>query len=225
MRFPDRVPNRYLVILNDTILPDNVPDIAQSLAREHDGRVRGVMNAALNIFSTEMSDAQAERLARHPLVSHVEEVTDGHLSAIQNLPQPPYNNTGTDLNELDLWGLDRLDQWGTGSLYNYQYCERASDVIVYVVDTGVSRNHQEFDGNCGTSRVRTGVSCDGSTCTSNPGGDMICPGNTNPFRSTNLKLSHGTAVASIIGGRTIGVAKEVEIVPVKISYLQRQLHE
>ncbi|KAJ7216082.1 peptidase S8/S53 domain-containing protein [Mycena pura] len=68
-------------------------------------------------------------------------------------------------------------------------------VIVYVLDCGVWSGHSELTG-----RVETGWSLPGL------GGD-----------ATTDPCGHGTAVASLIAGTTLGVAKNATIVPVRIT--------
>ncbi len=66
--------------------------------------------------------------------------------------------------------------------------------------------HQEFSGSNG-SRVRAGATFGDANAANNP-----CPTLTGP--SDNV--THGTSTASIIGGTTNGVAKNVAIIPVKV---------
>jgi hypothetical protein len=96
------------------------------------------MNNIVNMFSVEMSDAQAIALAGNPLVAQVEEVATVHLSEVQTLPPPP------PLDWMQLWNLDRIDQFSTSESSAYQFCERARDVIAYIPDSGVMGGHQEF---------------------------------------------------------------------------------
>lgn len=206
-RMPEAVAGEYLVTLDNTIARADVPSVAQALVKVHGGRVRAVMNHIISLFSVDMSEAQAAALALNPHVLDVEEVAEVHLSTIQTLPPP------APLNTLDLWNLDRIDQYGTQNSNAYQYCEQARDVIAYMVDTGVMGDHQEFiDPNTGLSRVRAGVAYaqDGGS------GNVICPLGPTPGRTGDLGWSHGTATASILGGRTVGVAKAVTIVPIRI---------
>jgi len=70
---------------------------------------------------------------------------------------------------------------------------RGDGAVVAVVDTGLDADHPEFEG-----RIVTSVNViDGGSVTDSVG--------------------HGTHVAGIIGGKTVGVAPECRIIPVKIS--------
>jgi subtilisin family serine protease len=88
-----------------------------------------------------------------------------------------------------LWNLDSLDG-SVDRAYNYFYT--GNNVSVYVIDSGITKT-PEFD-----NRLQDGTSF-------NPYGSL-----------TTDCLGHGTHVASIIGSRTYGVAKNVKIIPVKI---------
>jgi len=65
--------------------------------------------------------------------------------------------------------------------------------MLYVIDSGISAIHEEFGG-----RVSTGFSVFPDTM-----GSEDCHG-------------HGTSVAGVIGAETYGVAKEVNLIPVRI---------
>lgn len=203
-RAAKRVDGLYLVVLDERMTSRaQVPEVANGLIQQHGGQLRLVMNNTARIFSVKMTEAQATVLARHPFVLQVEEVGEMYLSEVQTLPPP------APLNGLPLWHLDRTDQWGTANSNLYQFCERGRDVVAYIADVGVMGDHQEFRRPDGTSRVRRGV-CFAQDCVENRG-DTICP--LSGGRSATF--GHGTAVASILGGRTVGVAKNVAIVPLR----------
>ncbi|MGH3762904.1 S8 family peptidase [Actinophytocola sp.] len=90
------------------------------------------------------------------------------------------------------WGLDRVDQRDLPLDANYSYSTTASDVTAYVIDTGIRTTHQDFGG-----RATWG------TNTTGDGNDTDCNG-------------HGTHVAGTIGGTSHGLAKEVDLVAVKV---------
>ena len=120
------------------------------------------------------------------------------------------------------WWLDRIDN--SGLLYSvkaYAYNSMGTGVRAYVVDSGVWFGHNEFD-----TRVEAGANMTVDA-------DVIDPVNAgepqeeppitadyspanDPCNSSNGVVAHGTGVASLIGGNTRGVAKNVTIVPVKV---------
>ncbi|MFI7596972.1 S8 family serine peptidase [Actinoplanes sp. NPDC049681] len=91
-----------------------------------------------------------------------------------------------------VWGLDRIDQPALPLSKTYTY-RSASNVTAYVLDTGIRTSHSEFGG-----RARNGWDF-----IDNDGIAQDCNG-------------HGTHVAGTIGGKTYGVAKDVNLVGVRV---------
>lgn len=91
------------------------------------------------------------------------------------------------------WGLDRIDQKALPLNSAYSYLETGSGTTAYIVDTGILSSHQQFSG-----RVLSGY-----TAISDGNGTTDCNG-------------HGTHVAGTVGGNTYGVAKNVNLVPIRI---------
>lgn len=88
------------------------------------------------------------------------------------------------------WGLDRIDQsFGRDGTYTYDHTGIGVDL--YVVDTGIKTDHQEFG-----SRASMGFNSVGGTNTD-------CNG-------------HGTHVSAIAGGINYGVAKDINLIGVKV---------
>lgn len=90
------------------------------------------------------------------------------------------------------WGLDRIDEQQRPLDDNYRYDYTGEGVTAFVVDTGILTSHQDFGGRatCGFSAFRFGG------CRDSQG--------------------HGTHVAGTVGSSTYGVAKNVDIVAVKV---------
>ncbi|BCJ47494.1 hypothetical protein GCM10010168_18520 [Actinoplanes ianthinogenes] len=90
------------------------------------------------------------------------------------------------------WGLDRIDQRALPLSGTYAYGP-SSGVTVYVVDTGITVGHQDFGG-----RASYGYDAvDGDTVAQDGNG-------------------HGTFVAGVAAGATYGVAKNANIVGVRV---------
>lgn len=94
------------------------------------------------------------------------------------------------------WGLSRIshrEALTLGSFNKYLYdSDAGKGVTSYVIDTGVNVEHQDFDG-----RAKWGSTI--------PQGDQDIDGN-----------GHGTHCAGTIGSKHYGVAKEADIVAVKV---------
>ncbi|WP_067508809.1 S8 family peptidase [Actinoplanes sp. TFC3] len=90
------------------------------------------------------------------------------------------------------WGLDRIDQTSLPLSDSYTY-RSAANVTAYVLDTGIRISHKQFGGRASYGR------------------DFIQ--NDNTAQDCN---GHGTHVAGTIGGSTYGVAKDVNLVAVRV---------
>ena len=92
------------------------------------------------------------------------------------------------------WGLDRIDQTYLPLNKSYTPPSGGAGVTAYIIDSGIRVTHQEFEG-----RASYGINeLDGTTNADD------CSG-------------HGTHVAGIVGGKTFGVAKKVNLVAVKVA--------
>lgn len=91
------------------------------------------------------------------------------------------------------WHLDRIDQASLPLDGQYLPGGEGAGVTAYVVDTGLRASHVAFAG-----RVRPGADFSGSGSTSD------CNG-------------HGTSVAAALGGRLVGAAPQVTVVPLRAS--------
>ncbi len=91
------------------------------------------------------------------------------------------------------WGLDRIDQREEALNDTYNYTLTGAGVTVYVFDSGINSSHEEFTG-----RIE-------------PGFNVI-----DDAYGTEDCAGHGTHTASLIGGTTYGVAKQVKLIPVRV---------
>src|ERR1043166_9742782 len=99
---------------------------------------------------------------------------------------------GTELNPPS-WGLDRIDQHPLPLDQSYTSENQGTRVHVYILDTGIRFTHQEYAG-----RVQAGPDY-----VDNDNDPSDCQG-------------HGTHVAGTVGGSTVGVAKNVTLVAVRV---------
>jgi subtilisin family serine protease len=108
-----------------------------------------------------------------------------------------------------LWHLDRLDS-GDGHLDGHYAAERVH-ALVYILDSGVEKDHSEFaDGNVIAGITFPGKNFGSANCAE----QAIHPCFDANFSASALTFTHGTGVASMIGGRRVGVAPGASIVSI-----------
>jgi subtilisin family serine protease len=91
------------------------------------------------------------------------------------------------------YGLDRVDQRNLPLDHKYTFPSTASNVHAYIIDTGIRTTHQEFGGRAGVGTDTVGDGRNGQDCN-----------------------GHGTHVAGTVGGSTVGIAKAVQLVAVRV---------
>jgi subtilisin family serine protease len=159
------IPDQYIVVLKAGADPRAIAAIAQVTPKY-------VYDAALNGFAAQLNPGQLTALQHHPNVDYIEqdmEVTAGGTQTMDGSGQP--------------WGLDRIDQHNLPLSKTYTYNSNGAGVRIYIFDTGLQTNHEEFGGRAQNvfdyESGRNGNDCNG----------------------------HGTHVGGIAAGKTYGVAK------------------
>jgi len=91
------------------------------------------------------------------------------------------------------WGIDRVDQRNLPLSDSYSYNTGASNVNAYILDTGIDNNHSDFGGRSSSGYDFIDNDNDASDC-----------------------QGHGTHVAGTVGSNTYGVAKDVNLIGVRV---------
>ncbi|XDD50962.1 S8 family peptidase [Leptospira sp. WS92.C1] len=179
--FPDRIPGKYIVVLDEGLPNSESFAKSTSIAAEwkeaYQIEVQHIFQHVLNGMSIQATDEQVELLAQDERVQYIEAELTMKLSGDDHtlISADPQG-----------WALDTIDQRTFNTLNNqYHYRSNASQVHVYVMDTGIKASLARFGG-----RVSGGASF------------------IDDSRGTDDCNGHGTAVASVIGGNPLSTGAE-----------------
>jgi formylglycine-generating enzyme required for sulfatase activity len=184
----DPVPNQYIVNVREDAV-ERVSQIAARYAESYAAQTVHTYESAILGFVLRLPpDAVHNFLASTANDPALDEVyQDRWITVDEGLSQLDEGQSNPP------WGLDRIDQRALPLNQFYFYDATGLDVRVYIIDTGIRISHEEFGG-----RASYGYDAvDGAL----PAGD--CDG-------------HGTHVAGIAGGATYGVAKNVQLIAVRV---------
>ena len=193
---PDVIEGHYIVILSELPGRENpraaaaLEALSKDVGNMQGARLNRTYKSVLTGFSAELSGEQVEQLRRDPRVQSVEQ--DRYV----------YPASDFTLQEYPTWGLDRIDQREPMLDRGYAFTATGAGVTAYIIDSGIRFSHNEFGG-----RATLGY-------------DFVLeddPGNTDPNQGPGEDCSgHGTHVAGTVGGSTYGVAKNVNLVSVRV---------
>ena len=130
---PGAIKDSYIVMFDDAAPQAEAVDAsAGQLAKRYGGAVEQTFTSSARGFAaTDLSSAEAHRLAADPAVAYVEQDRTVTMSATQTDPT---------------WGLDRIDQRSLPLSGSYGYADGGSGVTAYILDTGIRTSHKQFAG-------------------------------------------------------------------------------
>ena len=172
-----------------TTTSDSATAAAADDVEDDGGEVDHEFQRVLDGFSAELTPAQVAEVRADPRVEAV--IAERRVYASGNQLSPP-------------WGLDRIDQRSLPLDRGYGYLQTGAGVTAFVIDTGIRATHTQFGGRVTSGRdiVDGDADADPADCQRD-----------DPYIGDG---GHGTHVAGIIGGRTYGAAKAINLVSVRV---------
>jgi subtilisin family serine protease len=175
---PADMQDSYIVVFKDDVIASDIDGESEKMCGNVSAKRERTFKHAIKGFTGRLTASAIEEFRKNPKVKYIEQNQVVKIVATQ---------TGAT------WGIDRIDQANLPLTTTYNYNSTASNVDVYIFDTGVRSDHVEFGG-----RVVAGFSAIATEPTPEDG------------------HGHGTHVAGTVGGNIHGVAKGVRIIPVKV---------
>jgi subtilisin family serine protease len=191
VRHSSHAAQSYIALLADSRTDPH--SIAADVRDRHGVQISHVFETVLRGFSFIGPEAAARAISADPHITIVEE--DGLNAGGAVTVQTPVPS----------WGLDRIDQSALPLDNSFSYEYTGSGTVIYVIDSGVNFADDIW------SRIRQRVNLHAE-----PDG-TVDPLKVDDCVSYNGNLvGHGTQVATIAAGRTLGVARRASIVSVRV---------
>lgn len=174
------IPNEYIVVLKPNVDVQNYLKSFQEFHASAEVMFEYSFGFSYKVNGDDYTSAEYyEQLQQDPNVDIIEQNKLAFASEVQ--VNPPS------------WGLTRIWQTTYAKFREYQYPESAGEnVDVYVADTGIYLEHEDFQG-----RAKFGFSAIDDEADDDFNG-------------------HGTFCASVVGGLRRGVAKKANLIAVKV---------
>jgi subtilisin family serine protease len=214
------VPDQYVVTLDASIPPEDVPGAAQALADEVGGQVLAELPQSVNGFAIEVDAAGRAELEAAPEVATIADdaIVTGEAATVTDAS--PYDEGRPE----EFWNLDRVSQRPLPRDGVYSYLHDGSGVHVYVLDSGIRPDNVFFGGR---ASIGTDVNIGPALL---PANGVEHPSCTDPEPDPEVEQTpctayntggfdcqgHGTHVAGTVGADVYGVARGANIVAVRV---------
>ena len=187
----DFVPGEFMIRLNEKLVPTLMQEklVIEQLTNQFQFNVlKAAHIGKLSFLHVHGADEMVKTIEELPAVKYIEHNNYGFADQVCE-----------EQSAFSCWGLDRIDQrealpytdpLNPGATYIHGE-DTGSGVSAYIIDSGVEVEHSDFNG-----RARFGFAVEGM--------------------SDEDGLGHGTHCAGTVGSTSYGVAKDVEIVAVKV---------
>ena len=204
VRDPEVIPDQYIFGLVEEATEATLRDVEQQIV-DGGGRVHHVYWPEIRGIAAYLPPDKLEVLLQNPNVKYIER--DRIVRA---------TGMAEGVQACAPWGLDRIDQVEGELNQIYTYKNSGDSVHVYVLDSGIDPDHEEFQKD-GQSRVGDGMCVVKGECDLNG----IDPSkaewwNDRCAQPDKKSSGHGTHLAGIVGGKKFGVAKGVQLHAVRV---------
>ncbi len=184
------VPDEYIVVLHSpAVLKQDLQQQARWTEQQVDSLVNQTGVQALRLYQHSINGALIKANARQL----AELKKSANVAYIEPNRYVSIEPAVSALQQNATWGLDRIDQRALPLNQQYNPSQTGQNVTAFVIDTGVMNNHSEFSGRASN----------GYDFVDNDAVAQDCHG-------------HGTHVAGTIAGTVYGVAKQANIVGVRV---------
>jgi serine protease len=189
-------PADFIVVLSKPAVAELKAQMV--LSRGFEVSTEAVVTSAMRTLSEDYDLSAASKTFSHALRGGVFEMTGEDAAALRKDPRVAYverdGRVSISMTQATApWGLDRLDQTSLPLDKSYESPDGGATVNAYVIDTGVLRTHSEFQGRASSGYDFVDNDADATDCN-----------------------GHGTHVAGTIAGATYGVAKNANIIAVRV---------
>ncbi|CAD5124906.1 DgyrCDS13155 [Dimorphilus gyrociliatus] len=195
------VRNYIIVLKRDKLINNLLGEVAYTFSREY--HFQPNFTFSLGDFGGYVIEERVVQdylsLIRNlDVVEYIEE--DAEIQAYVPTTSKPQADCIHQKSGEELWGLSRISRHASpssfqGSSYRYSNVDSGKGVTIYVVDSGVNINHDDFGTQASQGFTATWL---------------------HNLEGPEDKNGHGTHVAGIAAGSKHGVAKEASVVAVKV---------